>query len=141
MNDWGPGEALRYRWWVVSFRSEEIMPSDYITFQIASYENEEDGISEGTYEYNFGGGEGSFFDIAIGYDIGYDSKGFPFGNLLEDEYADFSGYIDIDRESSTNKYIFYFDLEVTYHDEIYTITGEYEGRLLIDKVQIDLETY
>lgn len=141
MNDWGPGEDLRYRWWVVSFRSEEIMPGDYITFQIASYENKEDGISEGTYEYDYLGGEGFFNDIAIGYDISYDSKGYQMGNLLADEFADFSGYIDVERDGTTDKYHFTFDMEVTYHDEFYTITGEFEGIVKIGETEIDLETY
>ncbi len=137
-DDWGPSNDLRYRTWAVSFRSEEDMPGAYITFLLGSYDNVPE-ISEGTYEYDFLGGEGFFTNISIGYDISYDYKGYPSGNLLGDDFSQFSGYIDIDKDGS--KHYFNFEIEVTYQGEIYTINGEYEGRLTIDEGVVDPETY
>ncbi|MBN2635709.1 MAG: hypothetical protein JXR61_05520 [Prolixibacteraceae bacterium] len=140
MDDWRTDEYdYSLRWWAVSFRSEETLPSNFITFQIGSFFNETDIISDGVYEYDYFGGKGFFSDIAIGYDIEYDYKGQPSGYKLDDEIADFSGTISVDKEGSS--YYFVFDLEVVYNDVTYKIDGEYEGRLTIDSYLIDLEDY
>lgn len=140
MNDWGT-DLYDYsiRWWAISFRSETDLPSDFITFQLGSLFNETDIISEGVYEYDFAGGRGKFSDIAIGYDIRYDYKGQPSGYRLDDEIAEYSGTITVDKYGTT--YTFIFDMEVIYNDQVYKITGEYEGRPLIDEYTVDLTTY
>lgn len=139
MDDWGPEGDLSFRWWAISFRSEELMPSNYITFLLGSYENTGDFLTEGSYEYDYLGGEGFFSDISVGYNIGYDSKGYPVGNLLNSEYADFTGFIDINRDGT--KYFFNFDLQVEYQGEIINILGEYEGRLTMDAGVVDIYSY
>ncbi len=136
--DWGPSDDLQYREWGISLRSEENMPGSYITFLLESYDNVAE-ISEGTYEYDYLGGEGTFSYISIGYDIEYDYKGYPSGNLLSDDFAEFSGHMSVDRSGSN--YYFNFDMEVFYQNEVYTITGEYEGGLIIDGGFVDLESY
>jgi hypothetical protein len=137
-DDWGPSEDLSYRTWAISLRSEEVMPGSYITFLLGSYENKPE-ISQGNYKYNFEGGRGTFTEISIGYNIEYDYKGYQIGNRLSDELAEFSGSINFDGQD--NKFYLNLDIEVSYNNQVYAITGEYDGKFRIDENVVDPSTY
>jgi hypothetical protein len=137
-DDWGPSSDLSYRTWAISLRSEEIMPGSYITFMLGSYENQPE-ITQGNYKYSYEGGKGNFTEISIGYNLSYDYKGYPIGTRLNDVDADFSGNINFDGQD--NKFYLNINLEVSYNSEIYTITGEYEGKFRIDEGVVDPSNY
>lgn len=138
-DDWGPSDDLSYRTWAISLRSDEVMPGAFITFLLGSYDNLPE-ISEGNYDYNFLGGEGTFTEASIGYNIDYDYKGYPInGLILRDDLSDFSGSINFDGKD--NKFYLNIDIEVFYQNQVYTIIGEYEGRFRIDEDVVNPESY
>ena len=139
MDTWGTSEDLKSRWYAISFRSQEVEPENYITFLIGSFTNETDILAEGTYEYNYLGGQGYVSDLVVGHDIAYDYLGYATGTRFDDDVATFTGTITVERDR--NDYRFIFDLEADYDNSVYIITGEYNGTMMLNTDDVDLDTY
>lgn len=139
MDTWGVSDDLKSRWYAISFRSDEIEPENYMTFLLGSYTNETDIIAEGTYDYDYLGGQGLISDLSIGHDIHYDYLGLPSGTRYDEDVADFSGTITVERDGG--KYRFIFDLEADYENSVYSITGEYNGTMVLNSDVVDIDTY
>lgn len=140
MDTWGVSDDLNSRWFAISFRSETDEPENYMTFLIGSFTNETDILAEGTYDYDYLGGMGYISDLSIGYDLEYDYLGLPTGTRLDEDIADFSGTITVEREKG-NQYLFIFDLQADYDNSIYHITGEYNGSMTLNAGVVDIEWY